>query len=408
MVRHSCDIQIKNIDGVFHLFKQFGTPIAFHSKSLWTAAIPPQIYEDIVFCTRKGLMYSAAIQYILNAFKETSKKSPISSPQIFPSITLVLTHDCNLNCPYCFDRFAGPGRLEYSAAVSLILQFANYNKRFRVVFFGGEPLLEFPLLKEIVEFCEELCAKKYVECVSYSITTNGTLLDETMIRFFNHYSFDVTLSVDGLFSYKLNREIGCPPKVLCTNLAELYKNLKKLYIRVTVYPHTVNHIRDLYIELLSLDPLMIAFSPIIDGKYEFMKRDVLNWNRQMEDIIYHRVIESYPCSVNTIDAITNFIRQGIILHHECGAGIDSFAVDITGEKYACHRFVGKKDPADSFIEVEKQKRNKCFSCWAYNLCGGWCKYNVKFAGNSMLSFLCDKRKKEAELACWLTLIVRDR
>lgn len=396
-------IQIENIEGLFHIFNQFGTPIIYHSLSLWTAVLPSNIYERILSSNKNDAVYTAAINYIRNYFisvPTAHKKVPIRR---IPSITLTLTHSCNLECPYCFDRFSSSGRMEYTTAIQAVRSFAEHHKRFRVIFFGGEPLLEFSLLKRIVGFCEKLYLEGYVEDISYCITTNGTILNETIVRFFNAYDFDVTLSVDGVFSDLLNQVVGSPPKILRTDLFLLYQRLKKLYIRVSVYPHTINHIRDIYMELQILRPLVIAFSPIIDNEFAFTKKDEISWNRQMDSIIYQRVAGSCGCRINAIDVLVNSVIQGVSVRHGCSADEDSFAIDVDGTKYPCHRFVGK---TSIDIAAAKELRENCHACWAYNICFGSCKYCQKFAKDSMINFLCSNRKKEAELACWMALLCR--
>ena len=296
-------IQIEDIDGMFHIFNQFGTPIIYHSGSLWTAPLPKYIYKRILSGERDDIRYAAALDYIRSSFMSVSITRNILPMQKIPSVTLILTHDCNLDCPYCFDRFSDGGHLEYMTAVQELSSFAKQHRTFRVVFFGGEPLLEFPLLKRIVGFCEELRSERAVDGISYCLTTNGTILSEAMVRFFNTYAFNVTLSVDGVFSNSLNRIIGCPPKILCTDSIMLYRRLEKLYIRVTVYPHMVNHMQDIYAELQNLEPSAIAFSPIIDKKFAFSRADAVNWKRQLDSIIYHRTLHSFGCRVNMIDSL---------------------------------------------------------------------------------------------------------
>lgn len=327
-------------------------------------------------------------------------------PQILPAITLILTHNCNMDCPYCFDRFSGGGCLEYATAVQRLRSFAGLHKRFRVVFFGGEPLLEFPLLEKIVGFCEKLCAEAAAEHISYSITTNGILMDGSMARFFNEHDFDVTLSVDGVFSESLHQVIGAPCKILRPELIPVYAGLKSLHVRVTVYPHTVSHIRDLYIELLSLEPSAIAFSPVVDDAFQFTKMNELNWKRQLEDVIYFRVSNSCGCMIDTIDAMANAVVRRFSMHYGCSAGAGSFAVDVNGGRYPCHRFVGKKRQLCMGAELHRKAERKCPGCRAYGICGGFCDYCLVFAQNSTLELLCSCQRKRAELACWLALLKR--
>ncbi len=162
--------------------------------------------------------------------------------------------------------------------------------------------------------------------------------------------------------------------------------------------------RDIYVELQNLRPLSIAFSPIVDDGFIYEKTDEISWKNQLDSIIYYRVVNSFGCRVNTIDTLANSVRQRFPAGRGCSAGVTSFAVDVDGERYPCHRFVGKRNTTPIDAERSEKTRERCNGCWAYNICSGRCDYSKEFAAVSVQNLLCSNRRKEAELACWLALL----
>jgi sulfatase maturation enzyme AslB (radical SAM superfamily) len=182
------------------------------------------------------------------------------------SILPVVTAQCNLSCSYCYQLAKKPGRMAWSTLkMSLDWALEMAGPHLNVVFLGGEPLLEFPLIRRAVNYISERCR---ADCgVRYSITTNGILMEESIARFLEQHRFDTQLSMDGIAAAQDLRSRGTFASLnrLLGRLREQRPRLfhEDLTISITLIPPAIPFLADSVRYLIDEDCRKIAISPLI-------------------------------------------------------------------------------------------------------------------------------------------------
>lgn len=339
------------------------------------------------------------------------------------SVALNLINDCNLNCRYCIakqGKYDNPGKvmsLEIAQkSVDLLIDSAvvNQSKYITIGFFGGEPLLVFDLIKEIVSYANKKTPKDIF--VQYLITTNGTLLKSSYADFMQENQFRVMLSIDGDKNTNDSNRIypdgfGSYDDVVRAMRLLLGKIPVNARITVTEgFPSIDSSIKD----ILSLGIKKITYAvdySISDSAF----RSFLASIKELFDdyLISIRNQDFYDIS-NITEPITSIVLQKRKRTH-CNAGISYLSVSAEGEIYRCPRFTGNKLFSYGNIQETKrdqisiatdqfkksvfknngEKNTSCATCPFKYLCGGMC-YHHAFTTNesefSIVSRECSYRK----------------
>jgi uncharacterized protein len=325
---------------------------------------------------------------------------------------------CNLGCSYCYARegsFGGkPQNMAIETArgaVDLLLSQAKPGERINLSFLGGEPLVNRPVLRDATFYAASEAARLGVQ-VGFSITSNGTLIDETDGEFFEKYGFAVTISLDGpsavhdhLRPYKGGR--GSFDTVL-RNIRPILARQQRMQVsaRVTVTPANLG-LRDTLDYFVDLGFHSVGFSPLLSapsGRHEMQRHDLADLLDAMVACgveFERRTVagERYPFA-NLLYALQE-LHQGTHRPYPCGAGAGYFGVSADGDLSACHRFVG--DPAgamgnladgidrtlqaDWLAERHVHRQEPCRSCWARYLCSGGCHHEVIHRGRPACDYI---------------------
>ena len=359
------------------------------------------------------------------------------------ALCLNISHDCNMACEYCF---AGKGDFGLEKklmdektgmnAIKFLMLNSKGRKNLEVDFFGGEPLLNFETVKNIVLNTRKL-EKEYNKNVRFTLTTNGTLLDENKINFINENISNIVLSLDGLketndYMRKYNGGEGSYFEIVPLYqklVAERTGKYKDYYIRGTFTKKNLNfakdviHMRELGFENVSVEPVVAeeysdyAISnedlPAIFKEYEILAKEIIKRKKNNKDIFnffhFNIDLENGPCIYKRAKG--------------CGSGSEYLAVTPNGDIYPCHQFVGnekyklgnvnKSDDFDiSDIKLNKDlmkkfydnniiTNEKCEKCWAKYFCGGGCPANNDKFNNNIYSpyeSACKMEKKRIECA----------
>ena len=353
------------------------------------------------------------------------------------ALCLNISHDCNMSCEYCFagkgDYGTTGGKLMSEEtgtnAVKFLMKNSKNRKNLEVDFFGGEPLLNFDVVKNIVFKTREL-EKKYNKNVRFTLTTNGTLLNGDKIDFINEHISNIVLSLDGLQETndnmrKYNGGEGSYSKIvpLYQKLIEKREKYKDYYIRGTFTGKNLNfakdviHMRELGFINVSIEPVVATEDndyairkedlPVIFREYETLAREIIRRERKQENIFnffhFNIDLENGPCVYKR--------SKG------CGSGSEYLAVTPDGNIYPCHQFAGNEKYMLGNVNTDDVKLNKdlmknfhgnniitnehCKKCWAKYFCGGGCAANnEKFAGEiySPYEIACEMEKKRVECA----------
>jgi uncharacterized protein len=330
------------------------------------------------------------------------------------SLSLAVAQKCNLGCTYCYAQEGSfgsePRNMDPQAArraVDLLVSGARPGERVMLAFLGGEPLLNRALVRE----CVERAAKSGVP-VSFSITTNGTLLTPGDAEFFERYGFSVTVSLDGVGA--AHDELrpfrggqGSYDRVIA-NVRPLLARQQRMQVsaRVTVTPKNLR-LRETLDELLGLGFHSVGFSPMLhapSGREEMRTGSLREMLRQMiecgEEFERRTLLGERYAFANLATALQE-IHKGTHRPYPCGAGGGYFGVSADGGLYACHRFV-EEQPArfgDVWAGVDPQaqaewlnrrhvhRQEPCSGCWARYLCGGGCHHEVIHRGRPACEYI---------------------
>ncbi len=377
------------------------------------------IEADVAALISDGLLY-----------REETKEYPAKSDEV-KALCLHICHDCNLRCRYCFaDEGAYHSRREFMsektavAAVDFLIENSGARRTLEIDFFGGEPLMCLPTIKNVVRYAREKAAavgKKFL----FTTTTNALLLDDDAIKFFNDEMENVVLSLDG------RKEIHDAVRKTVNGKGSfdyVIENVKKFvrsrgdksyYVRGTFTAKNLDFAEDVIFlaengfDSISLEPVVTDIDdlavkeehlPAIKAEYEELCDRYLEKYAEGKGFNFFHFnidLEGGPCLSKRVSA--------------CGAGNEYFSVAPDGDIYPCHQFVGDKNfvmgnvfdgKLDSAIRSEFASnclftRKKCDGCFAKFICSGGCSANnYRFEGdmNTPYGITCEMMKKRVECA----------
>ena len=343
--------------------------------------------------------------------------APLSSPPIH-ALSLAIAQKCNLGCSYCYAQqgeFGGPAK-NMSAetanqAVDLMMNSASPGTRLNLAFLGGEPLVNRSVLQSVTWRAARLAESRGL-ALTFSITTNGTLLNPADADFFETFGFAVTVSLDGprevhdtLRTYKSGR--GSFDRIM-QNLQPLLSRQRRMQVsaRVTVTPNNLALRRTLD-DFINAGFHSVGFSPMLsapNGNGEMQMDDLERMLGEMIDCgrAFERrwhVGERYPFA-NMLNAMRE-IEKGTHRPYPCGAGAGYFGVSADGDLAPCHRFVGDSDTVmgslSAGVDARRQsewladrhvhRQQPCRDCWARYLCGGGCHHEVIRRGRPACDYI---------------------
>lgn len=377
-----------------------------------------EAYLEIKSLVAQNLLYSPEITW-------DQVSDLVAQPKGLKALCLHVAHDCNLRCEYCFaakgDYHSGKSLMSSEVAIKALDFLVQNSERheLEIDFFGGEPLLNFETVKTAVSHGREL-EKRSGKKLHFTITTNGTLLNDNIIDYINQNIDNVVISIDG--RQKIHDGIRYYPgggKGSYERILPMAQKLinergsKEYYIRGTYtannldFANDVLHLADLGFREISIEPAVgnigaITITrehlPRILQEYESLAQEYLERIAAGKPFrFYHFNLNLYggPCIYKRITA--------------CGAGIEYLAVSPQGEFYPCHQFVGESDFVIGNIDtgITNQKimerfkgsnifsKDACRSCWAKYFCSGGCHANSYFNNGDI--------EKPDELTCAMQL-----
>lgn len=353
-------------------------------------------------------------------------------PTTIKALCLNVAHTCNLSCEYCFakgGKYSGPDAIMTKeiarSAIDFLLENSGSHYNLDIDFFGGEPLLNFDVVKDTVAYAKSK-EEEYKKHFNFTLTTNGLLLDDEVIDYLNENMKNVVLSLDGRkekhdqFRKTLNGKGSYDAVVPKFQNFVKKRGDKEYYMRGTFTANNLDFTKDLqnYIDLgftrTSLEPVVGKQDETYALKDEHLEKiyseyeklaDMLmeKIDKNEEFIFYHYMIdlENGPCVHKRISG--------------CGSGTEYMAVTPTGELYPCHQFVGNpdfvignlkdgivnKDLVNEFKTCNCYSKEECRACWANMYCSGGCaanSYNATGDINNVYDYSCKLFKKRIEMA----------
>ncbi len=373
---------------------------------------------------------------ILFTEDDTAMPHPYNQEGIIKAMCLHVAHDCNLRCTYCFASqgdFHGERLLMDEetgrAAFDFLVEHSGKRRNLEVDFFGGEPLMNFDLVKSLVAYGRSL-EEKHDKHFRFTLTTNGVLLDDEKIAFVNEHMDNVVLSLDGRPEVNDSMRPTTNGKGSYETIIPKFQKLiagrgnKDYYIRGTFtnknldFSKDLEHYYDLGFRKTSLEPVVTEetrpyalreehLQQILD-EYEKMSEVYLRLRREDPNFLFfHFMVDlnQGPC----------LVKRAV----GCGAGSEYVAITPEGDIYPCHQFVGEKEfllgnVKDGTLDNEKREvfrcsnvftKEECQSCWAKYYCSGGCHANAYYAHGTItkpheLQCAMEKKRLEAALSVY--------
>ena len=384
-----------------------------------------ECYDDITALKEQGKLFAPDV-YRDKAFDFKNRNTVVKA------LCLHVAHTCNLNCEYCFaaqGKYHGERAvmsLEVGkAAIDFLIAHSGTRRNLEVDFFGGEPLMNFDVVKETVAYARSI-EKQHNKNFRFTLTTNGVLVDDEVIEWANRECHNVVLSLDGREEVHDRLRKTVNGKGSYATIVPKFQHFvekregKGYYLRGT-YTHNnpdftkdIFHMLDLGFDQLSMEPVVCAPEdpyaltkedlPVLFEQYEILAKAQIERRREGRPFtFYHYMLnlEHGPCVYKRISG--------------CGSGTEYMAVTPWGDLYPCHQFVGEEEYKlgdlwtgvtntalrDEFKLCNAYARPDCADCWARMYCSGGCAANAYHATGSITGvyeYGCELFRKRMECA----------
>lgn len=350
---------------------------------------------------------------------------------VVKAMCLHVAHDCNMICTYCFGEqgtFAGSKclmSLEVGIkAIDYLIANSGFRRNLEIDFFGGEPLMNFEVVKKLVDYGREQ-EKLFNKNIRFTITTNGLLLDDEKTEYINQTMDNVILSIDGRpeVNDNMRKTVNGSPTydVITKNYLNFVKKREGLYyVRGTFTRNNLDFAKDIE-HLVNLGFSNVSVEPVVTDLKQAYALQEVDRDKIFEE--YDRLTDLYMEKMSKGEAFDFFhfnvdLEQGPCIVKRlsgCGAGTEYLAISPEGDIYPCHQFVGNKDfyignlsdreitnkQRDKFLNASIYNKEDCRNCWAKFYCSGGCHANaINISGdiNKPYKLGCDLEKKRLECA----------
>lgn len=387
-----------------------------------------EVMEDVEQLKKDGALFTKDIyEDYINEFKQRST--------VVKALCLHIAHDCNLACRYCFaEEGEYKGRralMSYEVgkqALDFLIANSGNHKNLEVDFFGGEPLMNFEVVKELVKYGREQ-EKIHNKNFRFTLTTNGILLDDDIMEFCNQEMGNVVLSIDGRKEVndkmRPSRNGKGSYDIILPKFQKFAdsRNQSKYYVRGTFthnnldFSEDVKHLAELGFQQISVEPVVASEQeayaiteedlPMLFDEYDKLAKYMLERKREGKGFnFFHFMIDltGGPCVAKRLSG--------------CGSGCEYLAVTPWGDLYPCHQFVGteeflmgnvfegikKPEIKEEFKQCNVYSKEKCKNCFAKFFCSGGCaanSYNFHGNINDAYDIGCALQKKRVECAIML-------
>ena len=390
-----------------------------------TEAELAECYDDITALAEQGKLFAPDV-YRDKAFDFKNRNTVVKA------LCLHVAHTCNLNCEYCFaaqGKYHGDRAVMSpevgKASIDFLIKHSGTRRNLEVDFFGGEPLMNFDVVKEIVAYARSI-EKEHNKNFRFTLTTNGVLVDDEVIEWANRECHNVVLSLDGREEVHDRLRKTVNGKGSYATIVPKFRHFVEkregngYYLRGTYtrnnldFTNDIFHMIDLGFDQLSMEPVVCAPEdpyalraedlPVLFEQYEILAKAQIERRREGKPFtFYHYMLnlEHGPCVYKRISG--------------CGSGTEYMAVTPWGDLYPCHQFVGEEAYKlgdlwtgvtntalrDEFKLCNAYARPDCADCWARMYCSGGCAANAYHATGSIkgvYEYGCELFRKRIECA----------
>ena len=398
----------------------------YASRSDITAEDIEECYAQVTALKDAGKLFAP------DTFEGMAGHLKAKTSGVVKALCLHIAHTCNLNCEYCF---ASQGKYHGERAMMTfevgkrafdwLIENSGSRRNLEVDFFGGEPLMNFDVVKQLVEYARSI-EKEKGKNFRFTLTTNGVLVDDDVIDFCNKEMSNVVLSLDGRKEIHDRYRVDYAGNGSWEKIVPKFQKFvekrggKNYYMRGTFTHANPDFLKDIQTMLdlgfteLSMEPVVCesgdpselteADFPIVCNQYEELAKLMLKRDREGKPFtFYHYMIDltGGPCIYKRISG--------------CGSGTEYMAVTPWGDLYPCHQFVGdekfklgdiwsgvtNKEIQGQFAACNVYAHPECHDCWARLYCSGGCAANAYHATGKVTGvyeYGCRLFKKRMECA----------
>ena len=400
-----------------------------------TADEVKECLNDVAELEKQGKLYSEDVyENLAIDFKNNSN--------VVKAMCLHVAHTCNLNCSYCFasqGKYQGDRALMSfevgKQAFDFLIANSGTRKNLEVDFFGGEPLMNWEVVRQLVEYARSV-EKQHNKNFRFTLTTNGVLLNDEIIDYLNKEMCNVVLSLDGRQSIHDHFRKYYNGKGSYEDIVPKFQRLvekrggKDYYMRGTFTHNNVDftedifHMADLGFKELSMEPVVCAPG----DPYALTEADLPKLFEQYEKLAVEMIKRKKAGNGFTFYHYMIDLTEGPCIYKRitgCGSGTEYMAVTPWGELYPCHQFVGdpkyslgdvwkgvtNKAAQDEFRSCNAYARPECKDCWAKLYCSGGCAANSYHATgkiSGVYEYGCELFKKRMECAVMIKVAEADQ
>lgn len=397
--------------------------------------------EDILKCIDDvNYLKESEKLFTEDVFSDKASKLKNNS-SIVKALCLHVAHSCNLNCSYCFasqGKYQGERALMSfevgRKALDFLIENSGTRKNLEVDFFGGEPLMNWEVVKELVKYGRKR-EKEAGKNFRFTLTTNGVLVDDEVIEFCNNEMHNVVLSLDGRKEVHDRFRVDYAGKGSYDTILPKFKRFvekrgdRNYYMRGTFthynpdFTNDILHMADLGFTELSMEPVVCSPDDpsalteedikTVFEQYEILAKEMIKRHKNGNGFtFYHYMIDlqNGPCIYKRLSG--------------CGSGTEYLAVTPWGDLYPCHQFVGDEEYLmgniydgvtntelrDKFRKCNIYSRPDCENCWAKLYCSGGCAANAYHASGDITGIYepgCRLFRKRIECAIMLQIAQSD-
>ena len=429
--------------------------VAYDMIAMYESAAPEEIVAAMLekYGDRPDVT-EADLRDCLDDIEELKRQKKLFSEDIYKGIAfdfknrsrdikalcLHVAHSCNLNCQYCFasqGKYHGERALMSFEVARQAMDFLVANSgdhvNLEVDFFGGEPLMNFDVVKQTVAYARSI-EKEAGKNFRFTLTTNGVDVDEEVMDFANRECHNVVMSIDGRKEVHDHLRKDYQGNGSYDRIVPKFQEFARrrgdsgYYVRGTFthnntdFTNDIFHLADLGFTQLSMEPVVCSPDdpyaltredlPVLFEQYEILAKDMLRRKKEGHPItFYHYMID---------------LTHGPCIHKRiagCGSGTEYFAVTPWGDLYPCHQFVGDEaylmgnvwdgvtnlETQEKFRQCNVYARKECDECWARLFCSGGCAANAYHATGDIrgvYEYGCELFRKRMECAIMLQVAER--